>query len=191
MADDSKIRPVVHPSPVAPAFDGEFRLGDQERFLFDCVASEVNRIAGTEVDLYLLNKGKSKRDALYDEMLKESWDGPFRLNIYVEWPAPLPEPRQEGFRESWTSSIWIARVDLDRVKARSPYYGDVLHFWKMPYFDHASTTYDVGKNPKGYFFTITSVEDDGHLFDNAAFVGFKCSIARNSEFTPERRLTNT
>lgn len=191
MAADSKIRPIVHPSPVAPAFDGDMHLGAQELFLFDCIASEVNKIAGTEVDIYLLNKGKSKRDPLYDEMVTEAWDGPFRLSVYVEWPDPLPEPRQEGFRKSWQSSVWIARVDLDRVKARAPYYGDILCFWKVPYFDHISNTYDVGKNPDGYFFTIISVEDDGHLFDNAAFVGFKCGIARNSEFVPERRLTNT
>jgi len=190
MASRDDPKPIIHPTPVQPALDGDFHLGDQELFLFDCIASEVNHIAGTDVDFYYLNKGKSKKDALYDEMVKEAWDGPYRLRVWVEWPAPSPEPRQEGFREVWMSSLWVARVDLDAISVRAPYYGDVVGFWKIPYFDKVSNAYDVGKNPKGYFFTITEVADDGHLFDNPSFVGFKCQLARNTEFVPERRLTN-
>lgn len=186
----NEVKPIVHPTPVSPAFDGEFHLGADELFLFDCVASEVNKIAGTEVDLYLLNRSKSKRDALYDEMNTEAWDGPFRLMIWVEWTGDDPELRAEGFRRTWISSCWIARVDLEKVAPRVPDNGDIVHFWPGKYYSAAANSYNVGKLPTGYFFTITDIDDDGHMFDEKEFVGFKCELARNTEFTPERRLTN-
>lgn len=189
MSKDPK--PIVVTIPVAPCLDGDFHLGDSEIFLHDLIAVEMNHIAGTDVDFFQLNKKKSKRDPLYDEMLQEEFDGPFRVRTWVEWPAPTPEPRQEGFRQTWYNSLWVARADLEVAGARPPYYGDIVRFWKLPYFDKFSVPYDSGKTPKGYYFTITEISDDGHLFDTSSFVGFKCTLARNSEFTPERRITNT
>jgi len=168
-----------------------YAFGSSELGLFDTIAQEHVNIAGTEIDLYQLNKKKTVRDALYDENITEGWDGPFRLKGWVEYPEVFPEVRSEGFRKTFPSSLWVARVDIERIGARAPYYGDVIHFWKTPFFDEQSVAYPHGKAKHGYYFTLTEVYDDGHLFDEASFVGFRATLARNTEFSPERRLTNT
>jgi hypothetical protein len=187
---DKIVAPMVHPNPVQPMTSGDFHLSDCEIFLFDGIASEVTNIAGTEVDLFQFNKKKSTRDPLYDETIKDSFDGPFRLRAWVEWPDPTPETRAEGFRKTFPATMWLARVDLEVIGASAPSFGDIVRFWNTPYFNGTSTSYQVGSNVKGYYFTLTEVKDDGHLFDNPSFVGFKCTIARNTEFAPERRVHN-
>jgi hypothetical protein len=190
MRDPKPVKPLVVPVAMGASQDGDFHLNANELFLFDVIAQEHINIAGTECDIYQQNKRRTTTDALYDENIVESWDGPYRLRAWVEYPQVTPEVRNEGFRKTFPSTLWVARVDIERVGARAPFFGDVVHFWKMPYFNETSTSYDAGRTPKGYYFTMTEVLDDGHLFDQPSFVGFKCTLARNTEFTPERRLHN-
>lgn len=185
-----KVEPFAHTGIVQPLQSEDWRLSDCELSLFDCIARESNSIAGTEVDLFQFSKKKSVRDPLYDETVKDIFDGPFRVRAWIEWPDPTPEVRSEGFRKTFPSSIWIARGDLEQAGARAPLYGDIAKFWDTPYFNETSTSYPVANNVKGYYFTMTEVRDDGHLFDNPSFVGFKCVLARNTEFAPERRVRN-
>jgi len=187
-----EIKPIVHPnSVVGPCEDGTFTLTDKELFLFDLIAQEHTNIEGTEIDLYQMSRKRQVTDPLYDEVVLNAFDGPFRLKAWVEYPEVNVEIREEGFRKVLPSTLWVARIDIERVGARPPYYGDVAHFWKTPFFDQQSVSYDVGKTKRGYYFTLTDIYDDGHVFDQASFVGFKATLARNTEFTPERRLTNT
>lgn len=178
----------VYPLPAAPLVDA-FTLCDGERFLFDCWAQEHNRIGGTQIEFWSLNIEKSKRDPLYDEPVERVWDGPFRLIGYLEYPDKVPEAREEGLRSSWASSIWIARKEFEDAHAPAPVAGDVIRVWNTPF--HQSVGVDAEDVPgRGFYFDVTDADDDGHLFDNASFVGFKCDITRRTEFTPERRLTN-
>jgi hypothetical protein len=157
-------------------------------FLFDSVAQERNKIAGTEIDLYQMNAKKTVRDPLYDEVVTPVWAGPYRLKAWVEWPETMPEARTEGFRKTFPANMWVARVDVEKVGARPLSYGDIVHFWRTPFFDEHSVTYEHGASKHGYYFNLTEVVEDGHLFDTPSFVGFRSVLARNTEFTPERRL---
>lgn len=176
------------PIPAAPLVE-EFRLGDEERFLFDLWAQEHTQILGTPIDFWSLNTARTKRDALYDEPIERKWDGPFRITGFLTWPDSTPEAREEGFRTTWSGSIWVARKELEDKKAPSPNEGDVIRVWNTPF--HQDFGVDGEDVPgRGYYFDLTNVNEDSHLFDRSTFVGFSSTISRRTEFTPERRLMN-
>jgi hypothetical protein len=179
----------LQPLPAAPDVGDEFRLCDGERFLFDTWAVEHVRIQGTQIDFWSLDLAKSIKDPLYDEPSKRVWKGPFRLTGYMEYAPSAPEAREEGFRTTWASSIWLARKELEEAHAPSPFAGDVIRVWNTPFYKDDGV--DGEEVPgSGYYFDIVDADHDGHLFDNSSFVGFRCDIVRRTEFTPERRLTN-
>lgn len=98
----------------------------------------------------------------------------------------------EGGRTTFGAEVWIARKSIEDIRAPQPNESDVLRIWNTPFFNEwAVDNAPSGQPNTGYFFDIIDVDDDGHLFDSPTFVGFKLSIKRRTEFTPERRITNT
>lgn len=182
------VRP-ENPLPAAP-LPLDFHLGAEEHFLFDLWAQEHTRIAGTKIEFYSLNTDKSQRDALYDEPVVRHFDGPFSLVGYVEYPNDETEAREEGFRTTWTGTIWIARKEFEDANAPIASEGDVIRIWDKPFFNDNWATSGDEVPGGGYYFDLTNVSDAGHLFDNPWFVGVTSRIRRRQEFTPERRLTN-
>jgi len=177
-----------NPIPAAPLVN-EFNLQDEERFLFDLWAVEHTHIAGTEIEYWSLNVPRSIRDPLYDEPVERKWDGPFKMKGWLEWPNGTPEAREEGFRTTYTGSIWLARKEFEEANCPTPNEGDVIRVWNTPFYqDFGVDGEDVPG--RGYYFNIVNVNDDGHVFDQSTFVGFRCDIGRATEFTPERRLMN-
>lgn len=176
------------PSPMAPLVN-EFNLNGDESFLFDMWAQEHTHISGVEIEFWSFDEKKSKRDALYDEPIKRGWKGPFKLKGYIEWPDSTPEARVEGLRTTWSASAWITRKDFEDAEAPPPSEGDVIRVWNIPFFQSFGVD-DEEVPGRGYFFDILNVNDDGHLWDQANFVGYSFTFARRTEFTPERRLDN-
>ena len=179
---------IVEPLPAAPLIN-EFTLGDEERFLFDLWAQEHTHILGTTIEYWSLDVAGSKRDALYDEPVERKWLGPFKMKGYLGYAPSGPEAREEGFRTTFTTEIWISRKDFEDANCPSPNEGDAIRVWKTPFFDQwAVDGEDVPG--RGYFFDVINVDEDGHLWDQSTFVGFRCDIKRRTEFTPERRIDN-
>lgn len=187
------IKPIVVPKPVLQPSrmqnaNPRFRLDEQELFLFDVWAQEPTEGSGTECELFTLNLAKSKVDALYSEPTERAYDGPYLIMSHVEWPEGTPSADEEGFTTVWPSGCWIPRILIEQVGARPPQEGDILRFWKLPYFDKSSVN-ELPNNPNaGYFFEVIKVNDDGHLFDSSAFVAFRCDLKRRSKFAAERLL---
>lgn len=170
----------------------QLNLPECEHDLFDSIAQEHSQIAGTSIDLYLHNLEKSKRDPLYDEPVQRVFDGPFRIKGHVTFPDSAPEARMEGFHTTFSAEAWIARKELEDAGIKQvPGEGDVMSFWRTPFFDAGSVDNDPTVPFSGYFFDVVDVDEDGHLFDSPSFVGFKFTLKRRTEFTPERRITNT
>lgn len=174
-------------SNVAP--EGELVLSASEQKLFDSVANEVVAIAGTDIMYYELDIPNSKRDPLYDEPVERAWKGPYALKGYVDAPIGVPESREEGFRTTWECTVWISREAFEAVKAGSPTEGDVLQFWDNTFWNIDEAAQGEANIPRvGLYFDVIAVDPDGVLFDNPQFVGFKMTVRRKSEFTPERRI---
>lgn len=170
--------PTCHP--------GGFTLGAEEAFLFDSVAAEINNIAGTDIDYFPLDPTRV-RDPLYDEPEERKFCGPFRLKGYAEWPSSTPEMREEGFKETFEATFYIARQAFDDAGAPYPNEGDAIRIWNTPYFN-ANAVINEEIPGAGYYFDVVDVDDQGHINDTAYFVGFSIGVRRRTEFTAERRL---
>lgn len=181
------VKPYVIPAGMArscehPAPTGCFDLNDAERYLFDSFAQEHLGIIGTEVEFWSQRVSKSKRDALYDEPVERVWNGPFKLTGLFQYVDTTSDAREEGLREIGPTEIWIARREFEEKNAPPPDTGDVIRVWNLPIFKF------IGQE-QGFYFDVTGTSEDGHLFDQASFVGWKLTLNRRTEFTPERRLT--
>ena len=205
---------VAQPQVQVPMKDPKFRLYGQEIYLFDTVAQELNQIIGPPVDYYLCdttinryanvtnyaypqpnperlpNVPTTVVDPLYNEPLAWSFQGPFRIPMYIEYPQKNVSSGEEGERTHWDALAWVSRKEYeDAYIGRPPSEGDVLQIWRTPFFKDYSTN-DIMPIPNsGFYFDIRNVEEDGHLVDSAQFVGYKLSLVRRTEFTPERKLT--
>lgn len=177
----AKVKDCGPPGCPTLAFDG------LELCLFDSIASEVIDIAGTPLDYWRQDVLNSTRDPVYDEPIERVWKGPYRFRGLVEFSASNTEAREEGTRKTWNTTVWIPRVNLEKAGAGVPLEGDVLRFWHVNFYKTRST---IGENVPGagYYFDVTNVDEDPHIFDSANFVGFRLTVARRTEFTPERRL---
>ena len=117
--------------------------------------------------------------------------GSFLLKAFVSYPESTPEAKEEGLHSTWDAEIWIPTSQLTNNGAPTPSEGDIIQFWdeSIEYFKDFSVL-DQEIPVSCYLFDVIKVDDDGHLFDQAFFVGFKCGLKRKTEFTAERRLTN-
>lgn len=186
---------LVQPYPtlrkVEPYQFDQLTMPDCEHDLFDSLAQEHVQISGTAIDYFSHQVDRSTRDALYDEPIKRAYAGPFRLKGYVAWPDSTPEVRMEGLRSVFNAEAWIPRKEFEDGHCPAPNETDVMRIWKSPYFDKEWATDGDAVPDSGYFFDVLNVNDDGHLFDSLQFVGWRLVLKRRTEFTPERRITNT
>lgn len=185
---------IIKPYPtlrkVGPYEFATLQMPECEHDLFDSIAQEHVNIAGTDIDFYSHNVKGSTRDALYDEPVERVYGGPFRVKGYVVWPDTTPDVRMEGWRTVVNAEAWIARKEIEDKRCPAPSETDVLRIWNTPFFNNWAVDGEDEPNA-GYYFDILNVNDDGHLFDSPQFVGFKMILKRRTEFTPERRITNT
>jgi len=179
------IKPPRIPQPSDPT-DGKplFRLDASEAFMFDLYAQEPIQIAGTDCTLFQRSRTKSTIDPYYREPVSLVFDGPFALRAHVEWPEENPEASEEGLRHVWPSAIWVPRKTIEDVRANQPTEGDIVHFWRLPFFDK-NAVQQLQTKTGGFFFDVIKVNDDGHIHDTAHFVGFRCSLKRRSNAPPE------
>lgn len=167
---------------------GSFRFDGAELCLFDSIAEEQLQRAGTPIQYWQQDIENSKRDPLYDEPISRSWRGPYNLMAFVEYAAESMEAREEGTRSVWNGVLWIARISLEQAGGKAPEAGDVVRYWADAAFYAKHSVIGANEPGSGYYFDVTNVDTDGHLFDSSKFVGFKLELARRTEFTPERRL---
>lgn len=181
----------LYPIPEAELPGHEFELCDAEHYLFMEWAGEHTHISGVDVEFFHLDIANSTRDPLYDEAIERVFQGSYRLRVYVEYPESTVEAGEMGIKSDWSATMWIPASELIKYHAPIPAENDIFRVWdKDAQFYKKFGVLEQDIPESGYFFEITHVNEDGHLFDRAKFVGFKCDIKRRTQFTPERRATN-
>lgn len=182
----------LDPIPDAAMKEAQFELCDGESYLFMSYASEHVRIAGVKIELFHLSIEDSVRDPLYDEPIERVFQGSYILNAFVEYPDPNHDVGENGIKKSWEAPLlWIPTAELIEKHAPVPAESDVVRFWDVDaqfYKKFGVLEQDI--EDSGFFFDVTSADQDGHIFDRASFVGFKCTLKRKTEFTAERRMAN-
>lgn len=151
--------------------------------LFNCIAAEVNRLAGMLAYYYRLRRDISARDPLYQELIDEQWrDLPngMQLNVFTTNPEHATTTGEEGRRTQWDANIWIARINWEEAVRKAdgltladaiepPRIGDVVNAW-------------------GEYFDIVDYDKDGILDDmRPIYVLHKVSLRRQTKFEAWRR----
>jgi hypothetical protein len=206
----------IEANPQVPALlkNPAFRLYDQEIFLFDLYAQEQVQIVGPPVDYYVLNTTVNTHanvtnypypqpnpheypkplpttvvDPLYNEAVAWAFQGPFTLPMYVSYPEKQALSGEEGERTRWDAMAWVSRKEFEDAQLPGPpQEGDVLQIWKTPFYKDYSVNDIIDIPNSGFYFDIKNVEEDGHLIDSGSFVGYKLTLVRRTEFTPERKI---
>jgi hypothetical protein len=160
---------------------GQF-LDDSESDFFDGITSELNQLAGSEINYYGQNLPKSTIDPLYGEPTERKIDGPWRVHAWVKWPTVSPSSEEQGFSFQFDGECTIARAELERVGAPPPFEGDIIEMWRTPFHDADS----LGK---GLFFDVVKVTNDGHINDTPSFVQFRLTLKRRTQFGAERKVS--
>ena len=184
-----RIEPIVVPvpAPTKGTEDGTFELCDGELYLHDLWAQEHVRIMGTEFELFHLDLEESSVDPVYNEPTDRVFQGSFKMHGFFEFPPGVPEMTEQGSHVDWESSLWIARKEIEDKNAPTPAEDDIIRIWNTPFFQKYGV-FEQEIHGASYFFDVTVVDEDGHMFDRPSFVGVKLTLKRRTEYTPERRL---
>lgn len=162
--------------------------GTGEQALFDGFAQEQVAVSGTPVDYWCINVPDSVKDPLYGEAKIRRFAGPFKVMGSFTAPSVNPSPEEFGLTGKWDAAIWIARKSFEDAGAPIPNEGDVLRTWNLPYYIATSTMEPEPVPSAGYFFNVVQLGPDGYVGDSPIFVGYKFTLTRRAEFTPERRI---
>lgn len=194
MSNCKPISAYLCPTPtmeVRPMQEGEsFELSATESALFDCITNEHVGISGTDFEYYSQNYEKSTVDPLYNEPVKRSFDGPYKIKGYLSFPDHSPTPGMEGYSSSFDATAWFPRSEVERANMPAPSESDIIRVWNTPFFNTTFAVDGFDIPGSGLYFSITDVQEDGVLFDNPYFVGFNCTLRRITQQTPERKLIN-
>lgn len=164
-----------------------FSLGDSERALFDCITSEHVNIVGTPIAYYRQNQPQSIVDPVYNEPVKRAWLGPYLLKAFVTL-SKQTSVGMEGLSSTFDGELFLPRSECERVNMQAPSEADIIQVWDTPYFNTQYAVDGFNIPGAGMFFSIADSQEDGNLFDNPSFVGFKCVLRRTTQQTPERKL---
>jgi hypothetical protein len=161
--------------------------GDERR-LWDSVANEGNRLAGTPVKMYVLRRAKN-RDPIYGEPSRDgkewSFEGPFEVMGSVEYTERddnETEATEAGIQKTKSATLWIARVEFEDKGAPYPKKGDVAVFWGQPPFAEPAEEQQ---------WDVVSVEPDGHLFSAEAFVQYRINVKQRTKFYAFRKVEHS
>ena len=167
-----------------------FSLGDSERALFDCITSEHVNIVGTPIAYYRQNQPQSIVDPVYNEPVKRAWLGPYLLKAFVTL-SKQTSVGMEGLSSTFDGELFLPRSECERVNMQAPSEADIVQVWDTPYFNTQTAVDGFNIPGAGMFFSIVDSQEDGTLFDNPSFVGFKCVLRRTTQQTPERKLVTS
>ena len=166
-----------------------FELSQAEEPILSCWAKEHIDIAGVNFELFHLDIDGSVRDPLYDEAIQRVFQGSYIMKGFVEYPESQPEAGESGLKGVWTGTLWVPRLAIEEAGSPVPAEHDVIRFWNGPFYKKYSVL-EQDIEGSGYFFDVIKVDEDAHIFDQPAFVGFKIDLKRDTKYTPERRMAN-
>jgi len=116
-------------------------INDCDKCLFDSVAQEVNKLAGTTARIYQFEEMQSTRDPLWDEEVTTVYKKDSKGVIGIDCPVWFQAPDrssltgEEGLRLDRTAQVHIAQADLDARGLRRLQPGDIIRVWTDQFYD--------------------------------------------------------
>jgi hypothetical protein len=168
---------------IFPTADGEV----DERTLWDSVAQEPARLAGTPVRFYSLRRA-ANRHPLYREPTADnaewSYLGPFEVYAAIEFDQGsniTPEAQDSGTHRQSTATCKIARKEFEDASAPYPKEGDVIEFW-------AEQTHPFASPRMMGAWDVKKAVPDGQMFGAETYVQWQIELVRNERFLAQRKL---
>ena len=158
--------------------------------LFDSIAQEQARLAGTKFLLYSLRRAMNHHP-LYGEPSQDgkewSFHGPFEMwgaLEFMQGDEIMPEATERGGHSESDARITVARKEFEDACSPTPKIGDVVEFWteEMSGF--------VEGELKGQW-DVVKANPDGNVFGTAIFTQYIVSLKRRSKFVALRKTENT
>lgn len=157
-----------------------------ERPLWDSVAQEPARLAGTKIQFWSARTA-SNRHPLYGEPSDggSEWEfsGPWELWADLEFDQAQeiePQAQTEGFVKESNAKLWVARKEFEDVNAPNPKIGDVIGFWDLEPFSAR----------EGRYWNIMKANRGGNVFSSETFVHWSIDLTVNTRFNPLRKIEN-
>lgn len=150
-------------------------IGDCDQCLFDSVAQEVNKLAGTTAVIYQFEEAESSRDPLWDEEIETVYKQNAQGTEGIECPVYFKDPDrssltgEEGIRLDKTSEVWIAKADMDARGIRRLRPGDIIKVWTDQFYD-----------------VIESHVAEGNISDSSTYSMIRFDVTRRTKALPER-----
>ena len=154
-----------------------------EQALFDSIASEPAKLAGTSVAYYKIRRAKH-RHSLYKEPSVDgdwSFEGPWELAATLDFPQSdnvTPTATENGIESTAEAVAWVSRKEFEDRSAPYPQEGSVLEFWWTPPFaqERQKSQWDIVKATR-----------DGNIFNSEAFTMYKLELRSRSKFFAFRK----
>ena len=154
--------------------------------LFDSVAQEQARLAGTRILFYSLRRAMN-RHPLYKEPSqggKEwSFHGPFEMWGSLEFMQGddiSPEASEYGGHKESDARLIIARKEFEDACSPTPKVGDVIEFWTT-----SGSAFEESELNSQW--DVVRANKDGNIFGTEVFTQYSISLKRKTKFVAIRK----
>lgn len=151
--------------------------------LWDSVAAEPAKLAGTPFRLYALRRARHRHPLYAEPATKDGeWDfhGPWELSGAFEFAQAegiTTIASSEGTQKTADAVLYVSRKALESIGAPEPKVGDVIDLWDRAPF-----------KTKFQFWDVVKANPDGNLFTAEAFVQYRLELVHRSRFEPGRKV---
>lgn len=169
-------------SPKRRVFPGDCGDCGSEQEMFDQVASEQARLAGTPFRIYSLRRAKH-RDPLYGEPSRDGkewvFQGPFEMMGAIEFSeatGTTTDVTENGTMTESEATLQVSRKEFEDREAPEPKRGDVIEFW-----------YDRPFGEPGYQWDVVGSDTDGEIWSTERFTLWIIKLKKRTKFLAFRK----
>lgn len=150
--------------------------------LWDSVATEPAKLAGTSFRIYSVRRAKNRHPLYAEPSANGNWEyhGPWEMMgafMFDQTGDTQASVEETGLRHSANAVLSVSRKEFEMAEAPEPKIGDVIHLWNNRPF---SSDYQ--------FWDVVKADRDGGIFTNEAFVQWTIALARRTTFDAGRKI---
>lgn len=162
---------------------GDCESCDDERMLWDSIATEPARLSGTAITYYRLRRARNRHPLYKEPTGNEEWshDGPWEMMASLEFSQSdniSPEATETGIRFVSDAIAYVSRKEFEDVRCPYPKTGDIVEFWSEPPF---------GDEKRKSQWDVVKATRDGNVWSTPEFVQYKLELKRRSEYYAFRK----
>jgi hypothetical protein len=109
-------------------------INDQDLCFWSSISQEVNCLSGTIAVIFQFDQKASTVDPYYAEVTSAAFkNNGVKCPVMFKSPDKTPITGEEGLRFEKSSTVFVAKKDLDARSLRAPAIGDLFQCWGLMY----------------------------------------------------------